>query len=162
MRVDSSSRRIAALREEVFRAFVEPGLLAVWLPPEGMNGHLEHIDARAGGGFRMVLTHESEEDRGKFSENSDVADTRIVALEPPERVVWSVEFPSEDPAFAGTMSMEWTLKPAPEATDVTVRATDVPSGIDAADHVAGMSSSLEKLAGLFENHSPASHLPAGA
>lgn len=161
MREDSARRRIAALREEVFRAFVDPGMLASWLPPEGMNGHLEHIDARAGGGFRMVLTYESEDDRGKFDARTDVTDTRIIALEPPKRVVWSVEFPSDDPAFAGTMFMEWTLEAAPEATDVTVRATDVPSGIDPDDHAAGLASSLANLAALFEGHSTR-HVPTGA
>jgi len=90
-----------------------------------------------------------------------VTDTRIIALDPPERVVWSVEFPSDDPAFAGTMFMKWTLEAAPEATDVTVRATDVPSGIDPDDHAAGLASSLANLAALFEGH-PTRHVPTGA
>ena len=75
MRVDSASRRIAALREEVFRAFTDPGMLASWLPPEGMTGHLEHIDARAGGGFRMVLTYECRARAAeRLDADSDVTD----------------------------------------------------------------------------------------
>jgi uncharacterized protein YndB with AHSA1/START domain len=168
MRVDTAHRRINAFREEVYRAFTQPALLAAWLPPEGMNAHLEHFDLRAGGGFRSVLTYETHDSPGKYSEHSDVTETRIVALEPPERIVWAVRFPSEDPAFAGTMFMEWTLTPvlddhpgqtrgsqvhAEIGTDVTVEAKDMPPGIDAAEHVAGMQSSLGKLARLLERRS---------
>ncbi len=65
------------------------------------------------------------------------------------------------------MFMEWTfeavLSDDPEQTPparrstrdlgtlVTVQAKDVPPGIDAAEHVAGLESSLRKLAGLFEH-----------
>jgi uncharacterized protein YndB with AHSA1/START domain len=150
MRVDTATRRISVLREQVFQAFVEPGLLASWLPPRGMHGHLEHIDARAGGGFRMVLTYDEGEGQGKSTADSDITDTRIVALEPPSRVFWSVRFESDDPSMAGAMSMEWKLEALPEATEVTVTATDVPQGIDQDDHVAGLETSLAQLAGLFE------------
>jgi uncharacterized protein YndB with AHSA1/START domain len=166
MRVDTAHRRIAALPEEVFRAFQDPGLLAVWLPPQGMHAHLEHFDLRAGGGFRSVLTYETHDAPGKYSAHSDVTETRILSMEPPRRVVWSVQFPSEDAAFAGTMFMEWTFESVLSADDaqtpgsqvhaevgtvVTVQAKDVPHGIDADEHVAGMQSSLGKLAALFEH-----------
>ena len=169
MRVDSAHRRIAALPEEVFRAFQDPGLLAAWLPPQGMHAHLEHFDLRAGGGFRTVLTYETHDSPGKYSENTDVTDTKIVAMIPPRRIVWSVQFPSEDPAFAGTMFMEWSFESvlsddpdqtpgsqvhADVGTEVTVQAKDVPSGIDAAEHIAGLQSSLSKLAALFEHRRP--------
>lgn len=162
MRVDSAHRRIAALREEVFRAFTDPGLLASWLPPEGMSGRLEHIDVRAGGRFRMVLTYDEGEGRGKATADSDVTDTRIVAMDPPERIVWAVEFVSEDPAFAGTMFMQWCLDSVPGATEVSVEATDVPRGIDPDDHAVGLASSLAQLAALFEGHSTTRHVPTGA
>jgi uncharacterized protein YndB with AHSA1/START domain len=168
MRVDTAHRRIAAFREEVFRAFTQPGMLAAWLPPEGMHAHLENLDLRAGGGFRSVLTYESHDAPGKYSAHTDVTETKILALEPPERIVWAVKFPSENPAFAGTMFMEWTLTPvlndhtgqtrgsqvhADIGTDVTVEAKDVPFGIDAAEHVQGIESSLAKLARLLERRS---------
>jgi uncharacterized protein YndB with AHSA1/START domain len=166
MRVDTAQRRIAALPEEVFRAFQDPGLLAAWLPPEGMHAHLEHFDLRPGGGFRSVLTYETHDAPGKYSAHSDVTDTKILEMERARKIVWSVRFPSEDPAFAGTMFMEWTfesvLSDDPDQTPgsqvhadlgtlVTVQAKDVPSGIDAAEHVAGLESSLRKLAALFEH-----------
>ena len=145
MRVDSASRLLAAPPDAIFRAFVEPDLLGAWLPPEGMAGRLERFDPVPGGGFRMVLRYEQSEGRGKFTEDSDVADTRIVALEPPNRVVWAVDFPSDDPAFAGTMTMAWSFAAGESGTLVTVRCTDVPSGIDPQDHAVGLSSSLAQL-----------------
>lgn len=166
MRVDSAHRRIAALPEEVFRAFRDPGLLAAWLPPEGMHAHLEQFDLRAGGGFRSVLTYETHDAPGKYSAHTDVTETKILEMDAPHKIVWSVRFPSEDPSFEGTMFMEWTfeavLSDDPEQTPgsqvhadlgtlVTVQAKDVPPGIDAAEHVAGLESSLRKLAGLFEH-----------
>ncbi|SFR91368.1 Uncharacterized conserved protein YndB, AHSA1/START domain [Microbacterium sp. cf046] len=150
MRVDSAQRRISVPREVVFRAFTDPGRLGSWLPPRGMSGRLEDADLRAGGGFRMVLTYESDQARGKTTEHTDVTVVRIVALEQPSRVVWEVEFESDDPAFAGTMFMEWTLDAVSEATEITVEARDVPAGIAPEDHVAGLTSSLAQLAGLFE------------
>ncbi len=56
-----------------------------------------------------------------------------------------VVFAADDPAFAGTMTMTWTVEPAPDGALVTVRATDVPSGISPQDHAAGMASSLAHL-----------------
>jgi uncharacterized protein YndB with AHSA1/START domain len=145
MRVDSASRLLAASPDAIYRAFVEPDLLSAWLPPRGMTGRLEHFAPVVGGGFRMVLTYESSEGHGKFTDDSDVAETRIVALEPPNRVVWAVEFPSDDPAFAGTMTMAWSFAAGEVGSIVSVQCTDVPPGIDPQDHAAGLASSLEQL-----------------
>jgi uncharacterized protein YndB with AHSA1/START domain len=145
MRVDTASRLVAASPDAIFRAFVEPQLLAQWLPPEGMTGRLERFDPAVGGGFRMRLTFDHPDGRGKHSDDSDVADTRIVALEPPNRVVWEVDFPSDDPSFAGTMTMAWSFAAGEVGAIVTVRCTDVPAGIDPEDHAVGLASSLAQL-----------------
>ncbi|MBO0839438.1 MAG: SRPBCC domain-containing protein [Sciscionella sp.] len=62
------------------------------------------------------------------------------------RVVWRIEFDSDDPSYAGAMTMTWSFADIDAATLVSVRADDVPAGVSAADHVVGMSSSLAKLA----------------
>ncbi|WP_338715679.1 SRPBCC domain-containing protein, partial [Streptomyces acidiscabies] len=54
-------------------------------------------------------------------------------------------FTSDDPSYAGTMTMTWDLTPTPEGTRVTVTATDVPPGIGQSDHEAGIASSLAQL-----------------
>jgi hypothetical protein len=69
---------------------------------------------------------------------------------PGARVVQAVDFVSDDPAFAGTMTMTWQLSAVAEGTRVEVRAEDVPTGISAEDHAAGMASSLANLAEYLE------------
>lgn len=69
-----------------------------------------------------------------------------MALVPGARIVQEVDFESDDPAFAGTMTMRWELTPTDGATLVEIAADNVPDGISADDHAAGMDSSLENLA----------------
>jgi uncharacterized protein YndB with AHSA1/START domain len=152
MRVDEATRLISAAPERVFGAFVDADDLLAWLPPGDMSGRLDWFDPVVGGGFRMLLTYRTPSGDGKFSDDSDLSEARIVELEPPERIVWAVDFPSDDPAFSGTMTMAWTFEPDGAQTRVTVRATDVPSGIDPADHAEGLSSSLTQLAELCQRN----------
>ena len=48
------------------------------------------------------------------------------------------------------MTMVWDLAPTEAGTEVTVTATNVPPGIDPADHQAGIASSLANLASHVE------------
>lgn len=42
--------------------------------------------------------------------------------------------------------MTWLFEPAPDGTNVTITAENVPAGISAEDHAAGLASTLENLA----------------
>jgi len=53
-----------------------------------------------------------------------------------------VDFVSDDPAYAGTMTMTWEVTAVDEETRVDITADDVPDGISAEDHAAGLTSSL--------------------
>jgi uncharacterized protein YndB with AHSA1/START domain len=150
MRVDAASRFIAAEPEDVFRAFVDPALMLAWLPPAGMAGRFEAFDPDTG--YRMVLRYLDPPDGGgKASADEDVAEVRRVRVEAPEVIVEEVDFPSDDPAFAGTMTMTWTFTEGDGGTYVDIAATDVPSGIDPDDHAEGLASSLANLAHLIED-----------
>lgn len=147
-RVDRAERAVAASPAAVYRAMTEAAALEAWLPPEGMSGRMERFDARAGGGYRMVLTYlDAEGGHGKTSGSEDVTEVEFAELVPGERVVQRIVFVSDEPAFSGTMTMTWRLTPTSEGTRVTVEATDVPSGIAPADHEEGLASSLAQLAG---------------
>jgi hypothetical protein len=65
--------------------------------------------------------------------------------------VQAVDFVSDDPAFAGTMTMTWDVVPDGDATRVVITAADVPAGISPEDHTVGMQSSLANLAGFLES-----------
>jgi uncharacterized protein YndB with AHSA1/START domain len=146
-RTDTASRVITAPPERVYTALIDPDALATWLPPDGMSGRFERFDARPGGSYRLVLTYDdASAAQGKTSADADVVEARFVELVPGERVVQAVEFESDDPAYAGTMTMSWLLTAVASATRVEIRADDVPVGISAEDHAAGLASSLDNLA----------------
>jgi uncharacterized protein YndB with AHSA1/START domain len=150
-RTDRASRVVDAPAAEVFAALVDPGALTTWLPPDGMTGRFEHFDARPGGSYRLVLTYlDATSAPGKATADTDVVDVRFVDLVPGDRVVQAVDFVADDPALAGTMTMTWSVSEVGDGTRVDIVADDVPDGISAADHAAGMESSLANLAAHVE------------
>jgi uncharacterized protein YndB with AHSA1/START domain len=150
-RTDRASRVIAAPPERVWTALVEPEALRAWLPPSGMIGRFERFDGRPGGSYRMVLTYSDPSSApGKATVDSDIVEARFVDIVPGERVVQAVDFVSDDPAYAGTMIMTWEVTAVDAGTRVNIVAEDVPDGISAEDHAAGLASSLTNLAAYLE------------
>lgn len=150
-RTDTASRVISAPVQRVYAALVHPDALTAWLPPAGMSGTLERFDARPGGSYRMILTYaDASAAPGKTTADSDIVEARYVDIVPGVRVVQAVDFVSDDPAYAGTMTMTWELATAGAGTRVQIRAADVPDGIRAEDHAAGLASSLANLAAYVE------------
>jgi uncharacterized protein YndB with AHSA1/START domain len=151
-RTDAASRVIAAFPEQVYAALVDPDALTAWLPPDGMSGRFERFDARPGGSYRLILTYDDTSTApGKATADADIVEARFVELVPGERVVQAVDFVSDDPAFAGTMRMTWEVTRVESGTRVEIRADDVPAGISAEDHAAGLASSLRNLAAYMKD-----------
>jgi uncharacterized protein YndB with AHSA1/START domain len=151
-RTDSASRVIQAERERVFAALVDADALTAWLPPSGMSGRFERFDARPGGSYRLVLSYDDGlQGSGKTTSDSDVVEARFIEIAVNERIVQEVDFVSDDPAFAGTMTMTWELSAEDSRTRVEVRADNVPRGISPEDHAAGLESSLANLASFIED-----------
>jgi uncharacterized protein YndB with AHSA1/START domain len=154
-RTDSASRVIAAPVERVFAALVDREALLRWLAPDGMTGRFERFDARPGGSYRLVLTYaDPATAAGKATSDSDIVEARFVDIVPGARVVQAVDFVSDDPAFAGTMTMTWEVEAWGDGTRVRITADDVPDGISAEDHAAGLASSLANLAADVEAERP--------
>jgi uncharacterized protein YndB with AHSA1/START domain len=150
-RTDTASRFIAAAHERVYAALLDPEALTAWVPPGDMTGSIERFDARPGGSYRMVLTYpDASGSEGKSTLDSDIVEARFIELVPGQRVVYAVDFVSDDPAYAGAMTMTWELTAANEGTRVDITADNVPDGITQQDHLAGMTSSLDKLAQHLE------------
>jgi uncharacterized protein YndB with AHSA1/START domain len=151
----SVSRFIKAPRERVFQAFMSGDSVAAWLAPETMKGTVHTFEAREGGEIHMSLSYQTVEESpdgkgGKSSEDSDTFKGKIVEIVPNEKIVWITEFESEDPAFAGEMTLIWTFVEAEGGTDVTVDCENIPRGIRPEDNEDGSRSSLEKLAAFVE------------
>jgi uncharacterized protein YndB with AHSA1/START domain len=151
-RTDRASRVVDAPVPRVFDALVDRDALETWLSPGGMTARFERFDPTPGGSYRLVLTYADPTDaRGKTSADSDIVNARYVEIVPNDRVVQAVDFVSDDPAFAGTMTMTWTVRAVDGGTRVEIAADDVPDGISADDHAAGLASSLDNLASYVES-----------
>ena len=125
--------------------------LAAWLPPDGMTARFERFDPRPSGSYRLVLTYaDASGAPGKAAADTDIIEARFVDIAPDVRVVQEVDFVSDDPAFAGTMTMTWEVTAVDGGTRVDITADDVPDGISADDHAVGLASSLANLAAHVE------------
>jgi uncharacterized protein YndB with AHSA1/START domain len=151
-RTDIASRIIRASPQAIYRALLDPEAIVRWRPPAGMKAHVYAFDAREGGTFRMSFsyTDANHEVRGKTSDDADVFEGRFLELVPNGRVVEVIEFESDDPAFAGSMTVTTSLRAVDGGTEVTIHCENVPKGIRPEDHAAGMSSTLENLAAFTE------------
>jgi uncharacterized protein YndB with AHSA1/START domain len=136
---------VRASAEKVFAALVDASARAQWLPPTGMRARFSWFDARPGGGYQATLTYDDEAVTGKSGGNTDMVEVRFVSVEEPHRLVEEADFVSDDPLFAGTMTMTWSLTPVDDGTMVTITATDVPEGISSEDHQTAFASTLENL-----------------
>ncbi|KKC06488.1 SRPBCC domain-containing protein [Mycobacterium nebraskense] len=144
------TRHIRAPRGSVYRALLDADAVAAWRAPEGMTAIVHSFDARVGGHFRVSLTYESPDGRGKTADRTDTYHGRFVELVLDERVVEEIEFETSDPAFAGPMRMTTTLSDANGDTTVVVHHDGIPSGVSPQDNEIGTEMALDKLAALVE------------
>ena len=94
-------RVLAAPPERVYRAFVDPGAICKWLPPNGFTCTVHELDAKVGGRYRMSFTNFG-------TGNSHAFGGEYLELEPGERLRYSDRF--EDPNLPGEMTTTVTLK----------------------------------------------------
>jgi uncharacterized protein YndB with AHSA1/START domain len=145
-RVDSASRFIPAASDAIYAAFADPKAMERWVPPKGMAATMLRFDFREGGSYRMRLTYKNAADgQGKTTGDADEVEVRLIKLLKGRQIDQEVVFESNEPEFSGVMRMTWTLEPADNGTLVSIRAEDVPTGIQPEDHKAGMDSTLENL-----------------
>ena len=94
----------------------------------------------------MVLQYpDHSPSRGKTTSDTDVVEAHFAELVPNERVVYSVDFVSDNPDYNGTMTMRWEVTHTDGGTLVKITANNVPDAVSAQDHAAGMNSSLKQL-----------------
>jgi uncharacterized protein YndB with AHSA1/START domain len=151
----SVSQFVRAPREKVYRAFTDPKAVETWLAPDTMRGKVHTFDLREGGKFRMSLTYTEPQDAllGKTSDDTDTSESIFLEIVPNEKMVWLVEFDSDEPDFAGEMRMTWSFADARGGTEVTVLCEDIPAGIRLEDNELGSAQSLKKLAAFVEHGS---------
>src|SRR3546814_5109023 len=96
-----------------------------------MTGRIHAFEPRPGGIYRMALTYggPGHAAPGKTAQHTDIVRGRFLALIPDRQDAQLVEFESEDPAFAGEMTMTWSLAAVTGGTRVTIVCAKVPEGI---------------------------------
>lgn len=120
---------IAASPETVFDFFTDPGLMVQWM------GRAVETDPRPGGSFRCEIKDDT------------IASGEFVAVEPPERVVFSWGWNSEDSVTpAGSSTVEVVLAAERDGTHVRLTHTGLPSAESATKHGHGWRHYLDRLA----------------
>ena len=152
-RTGTASIVIPASHEQVYAALLDPSALETWLPPDGMTGRILEFDPHPGGTFRMELTY-LDGGEGKSSLNSDITEVTFIELVPATRILQQVVFESDDPLFAGVMTMTWSLGAAVGSAAVEIRAEDVPPAVSPEDHARGLAASLRNLASHLAGRIP--------
>lgn len=127
--------------EKVYRAFVEPDALAKWLPPNGFTCTVHHLDAKAGGDFRMSFRNFTTGHEHAFG-------GEYLELTPNERIRYTDRF--EDPNLPGEIMVTVTLKPVSTGVDLNIVQEGVPDVIPPEACYLGWQDSLRNLAQLVE------------
>ena len=134
-------RVLRAPPERVYRAFVDPDAMAKWLPPHGFTGKVHHLDARAGGSYRMSFTNFSTGKSHSFG-------GKYIELTPHEQISYTDQF--EDPNMPGEMRVAISLRPVACGTELTIVQEGIPSAIPVELCYLGWQESLSSLAHLVE------------
>lgn len=140
------TRVFKAPPQRLYQAFLDPDALAKWLPPHGFTGHVHHMDARVGGGFRMSFNTISRSWGNTFG-------GKYLELVPYERIVHTDKFETDDPELQGEMKVTVTFRPVPGGTEVHVVQENVPR-MAAEGAPVGWGQSLDNLQRLVEAELP--------
>lgn len=144
-------RHIAAPRERVFQALIDPEAVQQWMVPDGMTSRVHSFDAREGGTFRISLTYDEPTGTGKTDAETDTFQGRFAKLVPGREVVQIVEFETDAPDIAGEMTISYSLSDAEDGgTDLVGIHENLPAGVKPEDNELGWNMSIDKLARLVE------------
>lgn len=149
MRSQQFTQVIPAPPMAVYQALLDPTLIERWRVPTGMRATVHEFDARVGGRFRVSLTYEAPDARGKTSAHTDTYHGTFRELLSGRRVVEAIQFEASDPRWQGEMTITTELGPHPHGTLLSATHAGLPPGVTRDDNAAGWRDSLGKLAALF-------------
>ena len=138
-------RVLRAKPDKVYRAFIEPGALAKWLPPYGFTCTVHHLEARVGGTFKMSFHNFSTGNGHSFG-------GEYLELIPGKRIRYTDKF--DDPNLPGVLQVEVVLEPVICGTELTVVQDGIPEAIPLEMCYLGWQESLLQLANLVEPEIP--------
>ncbi|MEQ1635182.1 MAG: SRPBCC family protein [Methylococcales bacterium] len=131
--------------ENVYKAFLDAGAMAKWLPPYGFTCKVHHLDARMDGTFKMSFTNFATGNGHSFG-------GKYLELLPFERIRYVDKF--DDPNLLGEMQVTVVLKQVSCGTDINIVQEGIPSAIPVEMCYLGWQESMEQLAKLVEPDIP--------
>jgi uncharacterized protein YndB with AHSA1/START domain len=131
--------------ERLYRAFLDPGAMAKWLPPDGFTATVHEMDARVDGKWRMSFT-------AFASGRSHSFGGQYLELVPGERLRYTSAF--DDPNLPGEMQTTVTLRKVSVGTEMEVVQEGIPDLIPAEACYLGWQESLQQLKLLVEPEIP--------
>jgi uncharacterized protein YndB with AHSA1/START domain len=138
-------RVLRAKPEKVYRAFLEAGAMAKWLPPYGFTCTVHQMDARVGGTFRMSFHNFTTGNGHSFG-------GEYLELLASERIRYTDRF--DDPNLPGVMEVVVTFKEVLCGTEVNIAQSGIPEVIPLEMCYLGWQESLDQLAKLVEPEIP--------
>jgi len=139
-------RVLRAAPQKVYRAFLEAGAMAKWLPPYGFTCTVHHLDAKVGGTFKMSFQNFGNGQGHSFG-------GEYLELVPNERIRYTDRF--DDPNLPGEITVTIMLKPVLCGTELNVVQEGIPEVIPVEMCYLGWQESLVQLAHLVEPDIPA-------
>jgi uncharacterized protein YndB with AHSA1/START domain len=138
-------RVLRAKPERIYRAFLDAGAMAKWLPPYGFTCKVHQLDAKVGGVFRMSFTNFSTGNGHSFGgEYRELVEFQTIC--------YTDKF--DDPGLPGEMTTTVSLKPVTGGTDLSIVQEGVPEAIPVEMCYLGWQESLAQLAKLVEPEIP--------
>ena len=139
-------RVLRAAPQKVYRAFLEAGAMAKWLPPYGFTCTVHHLEAQVGGTFKMSFQNFTTGQAHSFG-------GEYLELVPNERIRYTDRF--DDPNLPGEITVTVVLKPVLCGTELNVVQEGIPEVIPVEMCYLGWQESLMQLAHLVEPDIPA-------
>lgn len=138
-------RILRASPEKIYRAFLNAGALAKWLPPYGFTCKVHHLDASVGGTFRMSFENFTTGNGHSFG-------GEYLELVPNERIRYNDKF--DDPNLPGEMQVTVSIKPVLCGSELAIVQEGIPEVVPVEMCCLGWQESLAQLANLVEPDIP--------
>ena len=138
-------RVLSAPPERVYRAFLDAGAMAKWIPPYGFTCTVHHMDAKIGGTFRMSFTNFTSGIANSFG-------GEYLELVPHQRIRYTDKF--DDPNLPGQILVTVTLTKVSCGTEINIVQEGLPEVIPVEMCYLGWQESLAQLATLVEPEIP--------
>lgn len=139
------NRVFTAPPDRIYRAFLDPGAMCKWLPPNGFTGQVHHLEPKVGGTYKMSFTNFS-------TGNSHSFGGEYLELKPNELIRHTDRF--DDPNMPGEMTTTITVKKVSVGSELNIVQEGVPSFIPPEACYLGWQESLTLLKQLVEAEIP--------